>query len=147
MVKKVNYGRDRFVTLYCFHNEALQRRIEALPEDFKNWSYDQHLNNHQYNSCSSTLSSNGTGPCHESMRQDTTPTTNTATGEGFLTSLPCFIRELLLINDKNSCSNNTSEISMRETLYNDLLLKIAQNEDADHIRPVQFVHEWGSVSY
>ena len=37
---------------------------------------------------------------------------------------------------------------MRETPYNDLLLKIAEKdeENCEHLRPVQFVHEWGSVS-
>lgn len=117
MVKKVLYGRDRFITLYCFHDEALQRRIEALPPDFKNWS--------NYNN----TVVNRTGETVETFE---------TSSKGLYQSLPCFIRDLLV---------NDNGVSMRETLYNDLLLKIAQNEEKDHIRPVQFVHEWGSVSY
>lgn len=113
MVKKVLYGRDRFITLYCFHDEALQRRIEALPHDFKDWSnYNTTVVDHTGETCERS--------------------------KGLFKSLPCFIRDLLV---------NDNGVSMRETLYNDLLLKIAQNEEKDHIRPVQFVHEWGSVSY
>ena len=124
MVKKVLYGRDRFITLYCFHDEALQRRIEALPQDFKDWSNynrDFVIDNEE-----DTL-----------LLTSVVKPSGIAEPRGLLTSLPCFIRDLLL-NDS---------VSMRETLYNDLLLKIAQNEEKDHIRPVQFVHEWGSVSY
>ena len=113
MVKKVIRGRDFYVTIYCFHDENLQRRIETLPKSFKDWTYKTQIE---------------AGHRKKSTKKE----------DGIYLSFPQF-RDLILLNDN---------LKMRETLYNDLLLKIAQNETdtTDHIRPVQFVHEWGSVS-
>lgn len=48
-----------------------------------------------------------------------------------------------------SCSSNSRRrINMREEPYNDLLLNYVEHDIKKelHIKPIQFVHEWGSVS-
>jgi len=162
MVRKVFRGRDSYISVLCFHDADLRRKIEALPETstgrgacFVRDEPDEHFSFSPSDWRDRQAKFVRVKPelinylQHLNYLPITSDCSSSDESEVFLRDEPdspylsCFCastcRDLVLLKNK---------LNMRETLYNDLLLKIAQteNDSTDAIRPVQFVHEWGSVS-
>ena len=161
MVRKVFRGRDSYISVLCFHDADLQRKIEALPETsngrgeyFVRDEPDQHFSfspsdwrdrQQRFVRVKPELINYLQNLNYLPITSDCSSSSDE--GEVFLREEPSYLscfcastrRDLVILKNK---------LNMRETLYNDLLLKIAQteNDSTDAIRPVQFVHEWGSVS-